>query len=129
MLVVAIECGSERPDWRRNGAAIILGAMLEPLDRVTAASLAVPSRNPGLVITSLRENRPAAESEMRTGGLLERIDGIATRSLGDAAAALKRASAPGVVMTLNRHGHYANVRMPIRPTSDTRGRGEQGVER
>jgi hypothetical protein len=139
MLVVAIvitglllfdpEFGSERPEWRRNGAAIILVPTLEPLDRDAAASLGVPSRNTRLVITSRRENGPAAQSGVRAGGVVERIDGIATRSLGHAAAALKRASAPGVVITLNGHGHYANVRLPIRPTPETRGRAEQGEER
>jgi membrane-associated protease RseP (regulator of RpoE activity) len=120
----------EFPGTRREAAATAfdhaLGATVEPLDSATAESLGISPRDKGLVITSLAANGPAARAGLRPGDVIERISGTSVGSPIDATAALKEAGAPGLIITLNRGGHYAIVHLPIRPLANF---AEQGDER
>jgi membrane-associated protease RseP (regulator of RpoE activity) len=104
-----------------------IGATAQPLDRATASSLGVGPQARGLVVTSLAGNGPAAQAGIRPGDVIERIGKTAVGSPGEAAAALKGVRAP-VELRLNRRGHYAIVRLHIRPPpagGEEAGRGEK----
>ncbi|MDB5702929.1 MAG: periplasmic serine protease, DO/DeqQ family [Sphingomonas bacterium] len=124
--------GPEFPSERTEATAIdldaALGATVEPLDRVTAENLGIPSRDKGLVITSLGENGPAAQAGIRSGDVIERIGGIAVGSPGEAVEVLKHPRTPDIALTLNRRGHYTIVHLPIRVLPG-RVLTEQGGER
>lgn len=129
----APDLGFELPGSRREAAVnaldAALGATVEPLDRATAESLGLSPRDKGLVVTSLGGNGPAARAGIRAGDVIERIGGAPVGSVGDAAAALKGAPLPEITLTLNRRGHYAIVRLPIRALPDVREAAQQGGER
>lgn len=121
----------EFPGSRRQAAATtldaVLGATVEPLDPATAASLGISARDKGLVITSIGENGPAARAGIRAGDVIERIGGATVGSIGDAAAALKDAHAPDIILILNRHDEYVIVHLPAPPVA--RDPTKQGGER
>ena len=105
-----------------------IGATVEPLDRATAASLGIPMASKGLVVTSLAGGGPAERAGIQVGDVIERINGKPIISMPQAAAAIE--NAPGtVVLTLNRHGHYAMVRLPVPALSDGRRLIEEGAVR
>jgi predicted metalloprotease with PDZ domain len=125
--------GFEFPTERKDAAVIVvdaaLGATVEPLDRATAEGLGISPRDKGLVITSLREKGPAAQARITAGDVIERIGGIPVHSPGDAAEALKGTHPPDIVLTLNRRGRYAVVRLPMLRLPDAPGLATQGAER
>jgi hypothetical protein len=127
------EFGFEFPAERKDAAVIAvdaaLGATVEPLDRATAEGLGISPRDKGLVITSLREKGPAAQARITAGDVIERIGGIPVHSPGDAAEALKGTRPPDIVLTLNRRGRYAVVRLPMLRLPDAPGLATQGAER
>ncbi|MDB5693955.1 MAG: hypothetical protein JWO81_3018 [Alphaproteobacteria bacterium] len=96
------------------GAAVdaAFGATVERLDGDTARSLGLPPRETGLVVTSLAGAGPAAQAGVRASDVIVRIGGTPVAS-PDAAAAALRGARPPIVLTLNRRGHYAIVRLPI----------------
>jgi membrane-associated protease RseP (regulator of RpoE activity) len=106
-----------------------IGATVEPLDRATAENLGIPPRDRGLVITSLGRYGPAARAGIRTGDVIESIRGAPIASLDDAVAVLKGASAPEIILLLNRRGQYVTVRLPIRSEPDRPDLANQGGER
>ena len=139
LLVVLVAVGIALSDhlsseFHAGGEATItavdaaIGATVEPLDRATAESLGIPSESRGLVITSLGRNGPAERTGIKAGDVIQRIDGVPVGSVRDAADALQEA--PDVIgLTLNRRGHYANVKMPTRALPDERGLDEEGAMR
>lgn len=105
---------AERKETDVIAVDAMIGATVEPLDRVTAESLGVAGRDRGLVVTSLGDNGPAARAGIRPGDVIERIGGTSVSSAYDAAAVLKGAQPPDIILTLNRGGLHAIVRLPIR---------------
>jgi predicted metalloprotease with PDZ domain len=101
-----------------------VGATVEPLDPATADSLGISRDGKGLVVTSLGERGPAARAGIRPGDVIERIGQAPVASPQDAASALRAARAE-IILTLNRRGHYAIVRLPIRPPADFARQGDE----
>ncbi|MEA3013801.1 MAG: serine protease Do [Sphingomonadales bacterium] len=130
--VRAPDLGFELPGSRRETVVsaldAALGATVEPLGPDTAASLGISARDKGLVITSIAENRPAARAGIRTGDVIERIDGAPVGSIGEAAAALADARAPDIILRVNRHGEYVIVHLPGRAAPVARDPAKQGGE-
>lgn len=102
-----------------------VGATVEPLDAATADSLGISRDDKGLVITSLGGHGPATAAGVRPGDVIERIGRAPIASLQDAVSALRGARAPEIILTLNRRGHYAIVRLPIRPPADLARQGDE----
>ena len=102
-----------------------LGATVEPLDAATAESLGISREDKGLVLTSLSENGLAAGLGLRPGDVIERIDQIPVASPADAASVLRDVRAPAIILSLNRRGHYAIVRLPIRPLAEFAKQGDE----
>jgi S1-C subfamily serine protease len=127
------EFGLVVPARKREASEIAvdaaIGATVEPLDRATAESLGIAPRDQGLVITSLGRNGPAARAGIMTGDVIERVGTAPIASLDDAAGALKGTQAPEIILMLNRHGRYVNVRLPIRSGPERPGLATQGGER
>lgn len=106
----------------------LAGATFEPLDRPTARQLGVAEQEKGLVVTSLAESGPAARAGIRTGDVIVRVGDVPIRSTQEAVAAMTNGGTP-ITITLNRHGRYAMIRLPIRTDPETRGQAMQGERR
>jgi S1-C subfamily serine protease len=89
-----------------------MGATVERLDAGTARDLGISPREPGLVVTSLAADGPAAEAGVHASDVIVRIGATSVASEAAAAAALQQARPPYILM-LNRRGQYAMVRLPM----------------
>ena len=106
----------------------LAGATFEPLDRPTARQLGVTEREKGLVVTSVAESGPAARAGIRTGDVIVRVGDVPVRSTLEAAAAMTDGGTP-ITITLNRHGRYAMIRLPVRTDPETRDQALRGEKR
>lgn len=107
-----------------SGIDEAIGATVEPMDAATARALHLDASSKGLVVTSVAESGPAAQAGVRPGDVIDRIAGTPVESLEDAAPALARAG-QAVTVRLNRHQHYAIVRLPIGRADDRRPESEE----
>jgi membrane-associated protease RseP (regulator of RpoE activity) len=89
-----------------------IGATLEPVDAGTARALGVRQR--GLVVTSISSAGPAAQAQLRAGDVIERVDDKSVGSPEDAARFFDHGQELAMLI-VNRHGHYATVRLLMRP--------------
>ena len=96
-----------------------IGATLEPLGRDTARMLGVEPPSAGLVVTSVSRSGAAWRAGIRTGDVMEAIGRTPVRSVDDAASEL-RAARGTLTVTLNRHHHYAIVRLAIPSDAERR---------
>ena len=138
LVAVVLAAGSILGDHRflsdlsGNGEAVLsvddaIGATVEPLDRSTAATLGIPPESAGLVITSLGQNGPAQQAGIKPGDVIVRIGGKSVVSAREAATAFRQA-AGAMVLTINRSGHYDDIRLTVR-APERRGPAEEGAVR
>jgi S1-C subfamily serine protease len=98
----------------------VLGATVEPLDPATARELGDGRGPDDVVVTSLASGGPAERAGIRSGDVIEAVNGKAPGTARELAPAAKRSP---VTVIINRHGNHVMVTLPTTPPS---GAAKQG---
>lgn len=88
-----------------------LGATVEPLDDEIAATLGIPPRTTGLVVTSLADARLGRKAGLKPGDVIEQIGDLAVTDPQAAAEALAASRHRQIALIVNRHGEDVRIEL------------------
>ena len=103
--------GEKRTEAAEASIVRELGVTVEPLDDEIAATLGIPPRTTGLVITSLADAQPGDQAGLRPGDVIEQIGDLAVTDPPAAAAALTASRHRRVALIVNRHGEDLRIEL------------------
>jgi serine protease Do len=98
---------------QENGETGKYGLSVEPLTPDLATRLGLKATDPGIVVSQVDPNGPAADAGVQQGDVIQEVNRLPTRSANEFRAALERSGSRPALVLVNRQGR--TIYLTLRP--------------